>query len=444
MLCNPAEEDCEIFFSCKELQNSEDDIAQNQQKERITTTMARKTDCIAMLLAGGQGSRLGILTKKIAKPAVPYGGKYRIIDFPLSNCVNSGIYTVGVLTQYQPLELNDYIGNGQPWDLDRNEGGVHILSPYQQIKGMEWYKGTANAIYQNINFIDRYNPKYVAVLSGDHIYKMDYSKMLKFHKEHDAACTIAMMEVPWEEASRFGLMFVDDDSRITAFEEKPKNPKSNKASMGVYIFTWEKLRQYLIDDENNPESSNDFGKNVIPAMHEANERLFAYQFDGYWKDVGTIASLWEANLDLLNPEANIDLNDPSWKIFCKNSANAPHYTRNTADVRDSIISGGCIIEGKIDNSVLFSNVTVEEGATVEFSIVMPGAVIKKGANVRYAMIAENSTIEEGATVGEPAETVEDPSKWGVTVIGNDVTIGRNAYISNNLMIDEDVKEGEKR
>ena len=406
--------------------------------------MARKTECIAMLLAGGQGSRLGILTKKIAKPAVPYGGKYRIIDFPLSNCVNSGIYTVGVLTQYQPLELNDYIGNGQPWDLDRNEGGVHILSPYQQIKGTEWYKGTANAIYQNINFIDRYNPEYVAVLSGDHIYKMDYSKMLKFHKEKDAACTIAMLEVPWEEASRFGLMFTDDDGRITAFEEKPKNPKSNKASMGVYIFTWEKLRKYLIDDENDPESSNDFGKNVIPAMHTAGERLFAYRFDGYWKDVGTIASLWEANLDLLNPEANIDLNDPAWNIYCKNVATAPHYTSASAHVRDSIISGGGIIEGEIDNSVLFSNVTVEEGAKVEFSIVMPGTVIKKGARVRYAMVAENAIIEEGATVGEPAEDVADPSKWGVTVIGSDVTIGKNAVVSNNLMIDEDVKEGEKR
>jgi len=404
--------------------------------------MARKTECIAMLLAGGQGSRLGILTKKIAKPAVPYGGKYRIIDFPLSNCANSGIYTVGVLTQYQPLELNDYIGNGQPWDLDRNEGGVHVLSPYQQIKGSEWYKGTANAIYQNINFIDRYNPEYVAVLSGDHIYKMDYAKMLQFHKDNDAACTIAMLEVPWDEASRFGLMFVDDDNRITAFEEKPKNPKSNKASMGVYIFTWEKLRKYLIDDENNPDSSNDFGKNVIPAMHEANERLFAYKFDGYWKDVGTIASLWEANLDLLNPDANIDLTDPSWRIYCKNAANAPHYTTASADVSDSLLSGGCVIEGRVDTSVLFSNVTVEEGANVEFSIVMPGAVIKKGAHVEYAMIAENAVIEEGAHVGENPEHVADSSAWGVAVIGSDVTIGKNAVVSNNLMIDEDVKEGE--
>ncbi|MBR2731569.1 MAG: glucose-1-phosphate adenylyltransferase, partial [Clostridia bacterium] len=336
--------------------------------------MAIKPECIAMLLAGGQGSRLGILTKSIAKPAVPYGGKYRIIDFPLSNCVNSGIDTVGVLTQYQPLELNDYIGNGQSWDLDRANGGVHILSPYQQIKGTEWYKGTANAIYQNINFIERYDPEYVLILSGDHIYKMDYSKMLDFHKEKNADCTIAMLEVPWEEASRFGLMFVDDDGAITAFEEKPKNPKSNKASMGVYMFTWKKLREYLIADENDPDSSNDFGKNVIPAMHGAGERMFAYKFDGYWKDVGTIDSLWEANLDLLNPKANIDLSDSSWRIYCKNLSTAPHYLSGTAKVENSMVSAGCVIGGRIDYSVLFSNVTVEEGAEVDYSIVMPGAV----------------------------------------------------------------------
>ena len=406
--------------------------------------MARKTECIAMLLAGGQGSRLGILTKNIAKPAVPYGGKYRIIDFPLSNCTNSGIYTVGVLTQYQPLELNDYIGNGQPWDLDRAEGGVHILSPYQQIKGTEWYKGTANAIYQNINFIDRYDPEYVAILSGDHIYKMDYAKMLDYHKEKNAACTIAMLEVPWEEASRFGLMFVDDEGAITAFEEKPKNPKSNKASMGVYIFTWKKLREYLIADENTEGSSNDFGKNVIPAMHEAGERMFAYQFDGYWKDVGTIDSLWEANLDLLNPRINIDLSDTDWPIYCKNSALAPHFASSDSDIQHSMVSGGCVIDGKVDFSVLFSNVTVEKGAEVEYSIVMPGAVIKPGAKVRYAMVAENAVIEEGAVVGEAPETVKDLEKWGVTVIGSDITIGKNAKIAANLMIDENIKEGEVR
>ncbi|MBR4286093.1 MAG: glucose-1-phosphate adenylyltransferase [Clostridia bacterium] len=404
--------------------------------------MAKKTECIAMLLAGGQGSRLGVLTKNIAKPAVPYGGKYRIIDFPLSNCVNSGIYTVGVLTQYQPLELNEYLGNGGPWDLDRANGGVHILSPYQQIEGTEWYKGTANAIYQNIHFIDRYNPEYVAILSGDHIYKMDYAKMLQYHKEKDAACTIAMLEVPWEEASRFGLMFTDDDGRITAFEEKPKNPKSNKASMGVYMFTWSKLRQYLIDDENDPDSSNDFGKNVIPAMHEAGERLFAYGFDGYWKDVGTIDSLWEANLDLLNPKANIDLSDPSWKIYGRGNATAPQYVSDKARIENSIASAGCEIEGKIDYSILFSDVTVEEGAFVDYSIVMPGAVIKKGAVVQYAMVAENAVIEEGAVVGENPEKCDNLENWGVSVVGAGVTVGKNAKVKAQSMISEDVKEGE--
>ena len=395
-----------------------------------------------MLLAGGQGSRLGVLTKNIAKPAVPYGGKYRIMDFPLSNCVNSGIYTVGVLTQYQPLELNDYIGNGGPWDLDRANGGVHILSPYQQIKGTEWYKGTANAIYQNIQFIDRYNPEYVAILSGDHIYKMDYAKMLQFHKEKNAACTIAMLEVPWEEASRFGLMFVDDDGRITAFEEKPKNPKSNKASMGVYMFTWEKLRKYLIEDEADPDSSNDFGKNVIPAMHEAGERLYAYGFDGYWKDVGTIDSLWEANLDLLNPKANIDLSDQSWKIYGRSAVSAPQYVSETAVIENSIVAEGCEVEGKIDYSVLFSNVTVEEGAFVDYSIVMPGAVIKKGAVVQYAMVAENAVIEEGAVVGENPEKCTDLENWGVSVVGAGVTVGKKATVKAKSMISEDVKEGE--
>lgn len=404
--------------------------------------MAKKTECIAMLLAGGQGSRLGVLTKNIAKPAVPYGGKYRIIDFPLSNCVNSGIYTVGVLTQYQPLELNGYIGNGGPWDLDRADGGVHILSPYQQIEGTEWYKGTANAIYQNIQFIDRYNPEYVAILSGDHIYKMDYAKMLQFHKDKDAACTIAMLEVPWEEASRFGLMFVDDDGRITAFEEKPKNPKSNKASMGVYMFTWEKLRKYLIDDENDPASSNDFGKNVIPAMHEAGERLFAYGFDGYWKDVGTIDSLWEANLDLLNPKVNIDLSDTSWKIYGRGANSAPQYIADSAVVENSIVTAGSEIEGKIDYSVLFSDVTVEEGAYVEYSIIMPGAVIKKGAVVQYAMVAENAVIEEGAVVGENPEKCDNLENWGVSVVGPNVTVGKNAKVKAQSMISEDVKEGE--
>ncbi|MBR5827194.1 MAG: glucose-1-phosphate adenylyltransferase [Clostridia bacterium] len=401
--------------------------------------MVKKTECLAMLLAGGQGSRLGILTKNIAKPAVPYGGKYRIIDFPLSNCINSGIETVGVLTQYQPLELNDYIGNGQPWDLDRSYGGVHVLSPYQQIKGTEWYKGTANAIYQNINFIDRYNPEYVAVLSGDHIYKMDYNKMLRFHKEKNAACTIAMLEVPWEEASRFGLMFVDDDGSITAFEEKPKNPKSNKASMGVYIFTWSKLRQYLIDDEADPESHNDFGHNVIPAMHNNGERMFAYKFDGYWKDVGTIDSLWEANLDLLNPKVDLDLSDDSWRIYSRNPVAPPHFTDKNAKVENSMIGEGCYIAGEVDYSILFSNVNIEEGATVKYSIIMPGTTVKKGAVVEYAIVAENAVIDEGAHVGESPEAIANLDDWGVTVIGEKVTIGKGAEVKAKEMIDTDIE-----
>ncbi|MBQ6266231.1 MAG: glucose-1-phosphate adenylyltransferase [Clostridia bacterium] len=400
--------------------------------------MAIKPECIAMLLAGGQGSRLGILTKSIAKPAVPYGGKYRIIDFPLSNCVNSGIDTVGVLTQYQPLELNDYIGNGQSWDLDRANGGVHILSPYQQIKGTEWYKGTANAIYQNINFIERYDPEYVLILSGDHIYKMDYSKMLDYHKEKNADCTIAMLEVPWEEASRFGLMLVNEDGSISEFEEKPKNPRSNKASMGVYIFTWEKLRAYLIADEAKEGSSNDFGHDVIPAMHEAGERMFAYQFDGYWKDVGTINSLWDANLDLLNPKVDLDLNDDSWKIYSKSPTAPPHYIGSAAKVENSMITEGCEIEGNIDFSVLFANVTVEEGAEVRYSIVMPGTVIKKGAVVQYAIVAEDAVIEPGAVVGESPENMADINDWGVAVVGNGVTVGKGAKVAPKAMVDTDI------
>ena len=400
--------------------------------------MAIKPECIAMLLAGGQGSRLGILTKSIAKPAVPYGGKYRIIDFPLSNCVNSGIDTVGVLTQYQPLELNDYIGNGQSWDLDRANGGVHILSPYQQIKGTERYKGTANAIYQNINFIERYDPEYVLILSGDHIYKMDYSKMLDYHKEKNADCTIAMLEVPWEEASRFGLMLVNEDGSISEFEEKPKNPRSNKASMGVYIFTWEKLRAYLIADEAKEGSSNDFGHDVIPAMHEAGERMFAYQFDGYWKDVGTINSLWDANLDLLNPKVDLDLNDDSWKIYSKSPTAPPHYIGSAAKVENSMITEGCEIEGNIDFSVLFANVTVEEGAEVRYSIVMPGTVIKKGAVVQYAIVAEDAVIEPGAVVGESPENMADINDWGVAVVGNGVTVGKGAKVAPKAMVDTDI------
>ncbi|MBQ7580611.1 MAG: glucose-1-phosphate adenylyltransferase [Clostridia bacterium] len=399
--------------------------------------MARKKECIAMLLAGGQGSRLGILTKQIAKPAVPYGGKYRIIDFPLSNCVNSGIDTVGVLTQYQPLELNDYIGNGEPWDLDRSNGGVHILSPYQQIEGTQWYKGTANAIFQNINFIDRYDPEYVVVLSGDHIYKMDYSKMLQFHKEKEAACTIAMLEVEWEEASRFGLMFVDESGRITDFEEKPKNPRSNKASMGVYMFTWETLRKYLLEDEANENSSNDFGKDVIPAMHAAGERLFAFPFDGYWKDVGTIDSLWESNLDLLNPRVNLDLTDNDWKIYARNTGAPPHYVSPDALVQNSLVAEGCMIEGKVDFSILFANVTVEKGAVIEDSIIMPGTTVKSGTKVQYAIVAENAVIEENSVVGKRPEEMENLDDWGVAVVGSGITIKSGATVLPKEQVDAD-------
>ena len=301
----------------------------------------KSKECIAMLLAGGQGSRLKVLTAATAKPAVPFGGKYRIIDFPLSNCVNSGIDTVGIMTQYQPLELNDYIGTGSPWGLDRNFGGVHILPPYAQSSKSEWYKGTANAIYQNINFVDRYEPEYVLVLSGDHIYKMDYAKMLKYHKKKGSECTIAVLDVPIEEASRFGIMNTNPDDSIYEFEEKPKQPKSTKASMGVYLFNWSVLREYLINDEADPESSNDFGKNIIPNLLRDNKKLYAYQFDGYWKDVGTLESLWEANMDLLDPNVPIELKDKNYKIYARNYAEPPTLTTRTAEISNSFVAEGC-------------------------------------------------------------------------------------------------------
>lgn len=396
--------------------------------------MANKTSVVAMLLAGGQGSRLGVLTKNIAKPAVPYGGKYRIIDFPLSNCSNSGIYTVGVLTQYQPLELNDYLGNGQPWDLDRMKGGVHVLSPYEAIGGAKWYKGTANAIYQNINFIEKYDPEYVVILSGDHIYKMDYSKMIDFHKKNNADCTIAVLEVPWEEASRFGILATDENNKIYEFAEKPKEPKSNKASMGVYVFSWDKLRKYLIQDENTEGSSNDFGKNIIPSMLEAGERMFAFPFKGYWKDVGTIASLWEANLDIINPNVDLDLSDTSWKIYSRAPEAPPHYIGENAKVENSSVSKGCEIDGNVDYSVIFSNVTIEEDADVRYSVIMPGATVKKGAKVYYSIIAENAVIEENAKIGEIPEQLDNPEDWGIAVIGSNARITEGKYIEPNKMI----------
>ena len=393
-----------------------------------------KTEVVAMLLAGGQGSRLGVLTKSIAKPAVPYGGNYRIIDFPLSNCVNSGIYTVGVLTQYQPLVLNDYLGNGHPWDLDRLNGGVHVLSPYEAIGGAEWYKGTANAIYQNIAFIEKYDPKYVVVLSGDHIYKMNYANMIDFHKKNNADCTIAVLEVPWEEASRFGILATDENEQIYEFAEKPKEPKSNKASMGVYVFSWDKLKKYLIKDEADPNSANDFGKNIIPNMLNDGQRMFAYPFKGYWKDVGTIDSLWEANLDIINPNVDLDLSDKSWRIYSRTPDAPPHYIGENAVVENSSISEGCDIDGLVDYSVVSSDVTVEEGAEVRFSVIMPGAVIKKGAKVYYSIIAENAVIEEDAQVGEIPENMENSADWGVAVVGSGATITKNKKIPAKEMI----------
>ena len=397
-----------------------------------------------MLLAGGQGSRLYALTQRLAKPAVPFGGKYRIIDFPLSNCVNSGIDTVGILTQYQPLVLNEYIGNGQPWDLDRLYGGVHVLPPYQTATGSNWYKGTANAIYQNINFIDRYNPSYVAILSGDHIYKMDYGKMLDFHKENSADCTIAVMEVPWEEASRFGIMTADENHVITKFEEKPKEPKSNLASMGIYIFTWEKLRKFLIEDEANPASDNDFGKNIIPNMLNSHEKMIAYPFEGYWKDVGTINSLWDANMDLLNPNVPLDVWSNDWKIYSRNSGMPAQWVGPNANVDNSMITEGCRVEGKLVQSVLFAGVKVGEGAVIEDSIIMPGAVIEPGAVIKYSIIAENVVVKSGAVVGERPEDMEDMSQWGVAVVGEGVTVGANAKVGPNAMVVKDVKDGEEQ
>ena len=399
-------------------------------------------ECIAMLLAGGQGSRLYALTQTMAKPAVYFGGKYRIIDFPLSNCVNSGVDTVGVLTQYQPLELNEYLGNGQPWDLDRLYGGVHVLPPYQTAKGSNWYKGTANAIYQNINFIERYEPKYVLILSGDHIYKMNYEKMLARHKEKGADCTIAVLDVPKEEASRFGIMTCEEGGRIVKFSEKPKNPDSTLASMGIYIFSWEKLKKYLVEDEEDPSSENDFGKNIIPKMLSQQEKLFAYNFEGYWKDVGTIDSLWEANMDLLNPAVPFDVWDNSWKIYSRTRNLPPHYVGGDAVVENSMVGEGCTVEGFVDFSVLFQSVTVERGATVRDSIVMPGSVIKKGANVQYAIIGENCVVEEGATVGQRPENMEDMDKWGIAVLGNGVKVAREVSVPAKAMIYADVTEDE--
>ena len=362
--------------------------------------MLRKKRCVAMLLAGGQGSRLGILTSHMAKPAVPFGGKYRIIDFPLSNCANSGIDVVGVLTQYRPLELNSYFGSGAPWDLDLSSGGVFVLPPYQTGSSGTWYKGTANAIYQNLAFIEQYNPDYVLILSGDHIYKMDYAAMIKHHQRHDADATIAVRQVPWDEASRFGIMNTDAEDNIIEFEEKPKQPKSNNASMGVYVFSWDKLRKYLIDDENDPKSSNDFGKNIIPKMLDDGCKMTAYTFSGYWKDVGTIASLWEANMDLLNDRPEIDLHDKSWRIYARNEGYLPQYIAQGAELSRSLITEGCVIEGTVNHSIVSTQAVVEKGAQVIDSVLMPGVHIGPGAHVVRSIIAENARIGAGAKIGQ--------------------------------------------
>ncbi len=359
----------------------------------------KSKDCVAMILAGGQGSRLGALTKNVAKPAVPFGGKYRIIDFPLSNCVHSGIDTVGVLTQYQPLELNTYIGNGNPWDLDRNDGGVYVLPPYQSAKAGEWYKGTANAIYQNLGFLEGFLPKNVLILSGDHIYKMHYGDMLAQHKKSGAAITIAVMPVPWEEASRFGIMNVDADGRIVEFEEKPKEPKSNLASMGIYIFEYDALKKYLCEDEANPDSSNDFGKDIIPKMLASGEKMMSYTFEGYWKDVGTVQSLWEANMDLIDTPPKFDLSDRSWIIYSRASAMAPHYAGRDAVIRNSAVTEGCSIEGRIEHSVIFEGVTVGEGSEIVDSVIMSGVRVGKNVKIKNAVIGTSATVGDGAQIG---------------------------------------------
>ena len=396
-----------------------------------------KKECIAMLLAGGQGSRLYVLTENMAKPAVPFGGKFRIIDFPLSNCTNAGIDTVGVLTQYRPLELNSYIGSGQPWDLDRDDGGVHILPPYQSATGASWYKGTANAIYQNIGFVDMYDPEYVVVLSGDHIYKMDYSDMVAAHKKAGAACTIAVMEVPWSEASRFGIMSVDEEDNITEFAEKPKEPKSNLASMGIYVFTWSKMREFLIADENNPDSENDFGKNIIPAMLGAGEKMVAYRFAGYWKDVGTLDSLWDANMDMLATGSGLDLFEHNWPIYGRSTSAPPAFIGKNAETHHSVVTRGCVVEGAAENSVLSENSTIEEGASVQYSILMPGAVVKAGAQVSYAIVGENTVIGENAVIGALPDGGEG---WGITVVGPETKVPANYELKANHMLSKNMKE----
>lgn len=392
-----------------------------------------KKKCIAMLLAGGQGSRLGLLTKVMAKPAVPFGGKFRIIDFPLSNCANSHIDTVGVLTQYQPLELNRYIGSGAPWDLDLSNGGVYVLPPYMKAKSGEWYRGTANAIYQNISFIEQFDPEYVLILSGDHIYKMDYNQMLQAHVEGNADVTIAVRPVPMEVASSFGIMNIDEQDHIIEFEEKPKQPKSNLASMGVYIFTWKILRQYLMADEADPNSKNDFGKNIIPNMLGDGCTMLAYRFTDYWKDVGTIASLWEANMDLLKVPPEFDLTDDRWSIYARSPVMPPHFIGDNATVERSMIAEGCEIFGDVRGSVLFAGVTIDEGAVVENSVIMPHTHIEAGAVVRRAIVSENCVIQKGCKVGEEA--------GDIALVGQDTVLPQDFCVRAGEQIDTSVISG---
>lgn len=390
--------------------------------------MIIKKKCIAMLLAGGQGARLGVLTKTRAKPAVPYGGKYKIIDFTLSNCTNSGIDTVGVLTQYQPLELNSYISTGAPWDLDSNTGGVYILPPYLKSEHGEWYSGTANAIYQNSFFIDKFDPDYLLVLSGDHIYKMDYNAMLKFHMQTEASATIAVIEVPLEDASRFGIMNTDETSRVIEFEEKPVRPKNNLASMGVYIFNWRNVKAYLQADNSDKNSTNDFGHDIIPKMLAADEMIFAYRFKGYWKDVGTLESLWEANMELLQDRPALNLHDPSWKIMSRNPNQPPHYVGDEAQIKTSLISEGCRIHGKVENSVLFPEVTIAKGAYVRDSIIMQNTVVGEGCEIIRTIIDVDVTVGSGCHIGGDEK---------ITVIGQGASLGSDVSVEAGASIQPD-------
>ncbi len=391
-------------------------------------------ECVAMLLAGGQGTRLGVLTRNVAKPAVPFGGKYRIIDFPLSNCINSGIDTVGVLTQYQPFELNQYIGNGQPWDLDRLSGGVYVLPPYMTGAEGEWYKGTANAIYQNIMFIDRFNPEYVLILSGDHIYKMDYDEMLDAHKKAHADCTIAVYNVPIEQASRFGIMNTNPDGAVYEFEEKPKKPKSTKASMGIYIFNWAVLRKYLIEDEADPKSSNDFGKNIIPKMLADGRKLQSHEFAGYWKDVGTISSLWEANMDLLDETSGINIGgDGGDKIYARNAAEPPQFISQQATVRHAIVSEGATVYGEVQDSIISHGAHIGAGARVIGSVILPGARVENGAEVYYAIIGENARVGAGAKVGA-IQTQPVGGEWQIATVGPAANIADGGIVKIGEMI----------